>query len=147
LRQHPRLFDDLFCSLVASGEASGTLETLLARVALYKEKSAALKRKIGKAMKYPLAVTLVAVIVTTLLLVKVVPVFQELFQGFGAQLPAFTRFVIALSEGLQEHLLALLITVVAAGTGFVQAHRRSRRVRDAVDRLLLRMPVVGVITR
>ncbi|HMU88600.1 MAG TPA: type II secretion system F family protein, partial [Agitococcus sp.] len=90
LRKFPLYFDDLFCSLVDSGEQSGALETMLDRVAIYKEKSEALKQKIKKAMKYPISVLVVAVIVTAILLLKVVPVFQTMFEGFGAELPAFT---------------------------------------------------------
>ena len=146
LRQHPRLFDDLYCSLIESGEASGSLETMLDRVALYKEKTEALKQKIKKAVKYPIAVVCVAVIVTGILLVKVVPTFQELFQGFGAELPAFTRFVIGLSEGLQANFLMVLIVGAASIIGFTEARKRSQGFHDAVDRLLLRIPVVGPIT-
>ena len=146
LRQHPRLFDDLYCSLIESGEASGSLETMLDRVALYKEKTEALKQKIKKAVKYPIAVICVAVVVTGILLVKVVPTFQELFQGFGAELPAFTQFVINLSEGLQSNFLIVLIVGVALILGFTEARKRSQGFHDAVDRMLLRIPVVGPIT-
>tara|TARA_R110000822_G_C15265572_1_gene488675 strand:- start:135 stop:1358 length:1224 start_codon:yes stop_codon:yes gene_type:complete len=146
LRQHPRLFDDLYCSLIESGEASGSLETMLDRVALYKEKTEALKQKIKKAVKYPIAVVCVAVIVTGILLVKVVPTFQELFQGFGAELPAFTQFVISLSEGLQSNFLIVLLVGAALIIGFTEARKRSQGFHDAVDRLLLRIPVVGPIT-
>lgn len=146
LRQHPRLFDDLYCSLIESGEASGSLETMLDRVALYKEKTEALKQKIKKAVKYPIAVVCVAVIVTGILLVKVVPTFQELFQGFGAELPAFTQFVIGLSEGLQSNFLMVLIIGAALIIGFTEGRKRSQGFHDAVDRLLLRIPVVGPIT-
>ncbi|MFT6556087.1 type II secretion system F family protein [Alcanivorax sp. DSM 26295] len=146
LRQHPRLFDDLYCSLIESGEASGSLETMLDRVALYKEKTEALKQKIKKAVKYPIAVVCVAVIVTGILLVKVVPTFQELFEGFGAELPAFTQFVINLSEGLQSNFLMVLLIGAAFVIGFTEARKRSQGFRDAVDRALLRVPVVGPIT-
>ncbi|MBL4714322.1 MAG: type II secretion system F family protein [Alcanivorax sp.] len=146
LRQHPRLFDDLYCSLIESGEASGSLETMLDRVALYKEKTEALKQKIKKAVKYPIAVVCVAVIVTGILLVKVVPTFQELFKGFGAELPAFTQFVINLSEGLQANFVMILIASAALAIGFTEARRRSQGFHDAVDRILLRIPVIGPIT-
>jgi type IV pilus assembly protein PilC len=146
LRQHPRLFDDLYCSLIESGEASGSLETMLDRVALYKEKTEALKQKIKKAIKYPIAVVCVAVIVTGILLVKVVPTFQELFQGFGAELPVFTQFVIDLSEALQANFLIVLFISAAIIIGFIEARRRSQAFHDAVDRALLRIPVVGPIT-
>jgi len=146
LRQHPRLFDDLYCSLIESGEASGSLETMLDRVALYKEKTEALKQKIKKAVKYPIAVVCVAVIVTGILLIKVVPTFQELFEGFGAELPAFTQFVIGISEGLQANFLMILLIVAALIIGFTEARKRSQGFRDAVDRLLLRLPIIGPIT-
>lgn len=104
LSKHPLLFDDLYCSLVDAGEQSGALETMLDRVALYKEKSEALKQKIKKAMKYPMTVVAVAIIVTAILLIKVVPTFKDLFASFGAELPAFTQFVINLSRKLTGQL-------------------------------------------
>jgi len=146
LRQHPNLFDDLYCSLIESGEASGSLETMLDRVALYKEKTEALKQKIKKAVKYPLAVVCVAVVVTGILLVKVVPTFQELFEGFGAELPAFTQFVINLSEGLQSNFLIVLLVGAAIVIGFIEGRKRSQSFHDAVDRALLRLPIIGPIT-
>lgn len=146
LRQHPRLFDDLYCSLIESGEASGSLETMLDRVALYKEKTEALKQKIKKAVKYPIAVICVAVIVTGILLVKVVPTFQELFEGFGAELPGFTQFVIGISEGLQANFLAILFVTAALIIGFTEARKRSQGFKDAVDRGLLKLPIIGPIT-
>lgn len=146
LSKHPDYFDDLYCSLIDAGEQAGALETMLDRVALYKEKSEALKQKIKKAMKYPITVVIVAVIVTAILLLKVVPVFEELFSGFGAELPAFTQFVINLSEGLQENFIVILLGIIAIGVGFSQAKKRSQAFRDAVDRLLLKLPIVGDIT-
>src|SRR5210317_590340 len=101
LAQHPKHFDNLFCSLVASGENSGTLEIMLDRVATYKEKTEALKAKIKKAMTYPIAVIVVAIVVTGILLVKVVPTFVETFKGFGADLPGFTLLVLRISEFVQ----------------------------------------------
>jgi type IV pilus assembly protein PilC len=146
LRQHPHLFDDLYCSLIESGEASGSLETMLDRVALYKEKTEALKQKIKKAVKYPIAVICVAVIVTGILLVKVVPTFQELFEGFGAELPAFTQFVIGISEGLQANFLMILLIIAALIIGFTEGRKRSQGFKDTVDRLVLRLPIIGPIT-
>ena len=146
LRKHPEHFDDLFCSLIESGEESGALETMLDRVALYKEKSEALKAKIKKALKYPITVIVVAIIVTVILLVKVVPTFQELFQGFGAELPAFTQFVIGISEWVQAKWFVGLIVIAAAIVGFQQAHKRSQAVADAIDRLLLKLPIIGELT-
>ena len=143
LQKHPDQFDDLYCSLIDAGEQSGALETMLDRVAIYKEKSEALKQKIKKAMKYPMFVVGAAVIVTSILLLKVVPVFEELFAGFGAELPAFTQFVIGLSRGLQDHFLIILVFIIAFSIGFSQLKKRSQAFSDALDRLLLRLPIVG----
>lgn len=145
LRKKPQYFDDLYCNLVESGEQAGALETLLDRVATYKEKTEALKAKIKKAMNYPIAVVVVAVIVTAILLIKVVPQFKEVFANFGAELPAFTLFVIGLSEALQEWWLYILIATFAAGFALQHLHRTSQKFRDAVDRGILRTPIVGDI--
>lgn len=145
LRKHPQYFDDLYCNLVDSGEQSGALETLLDRVATYKEKTEALKAKIKKAMNYPIAVVLVAVIVSAILLIKVVPQFQEVFANFGAELPAFTLFVIGISEALQEHGLIVLAVIVGAAFLFRHALIKSEKLRNSVDRALLKTPVVGDI--
>lgn len=145
LRKKPQHFDDLYCNLVDSGEQSGALETLLDRVATYKEKTEALKAKIKKAMNYPIAVVLVAVIVSAILLIKVVPQFQEVFANFGAELPAFTLMVIGLSEALQEWWFIVLVGLIAGAFAFKEAHKRSERFRNWFDRLLLKVPVVGDI--
>lgn len=145
LRTKPQYFDDLFCNLVEAGEQSGALETLLDRVATYKEKTEALKAKIKKAMNYPIAVVAVAIIVSCILLIKVVPQFQSVFSSFGADLPAFTLFVIGISEGLQNWWFIFLIVVVASGYAFVQAKQRSEKFRDGIDRAILKAPIVGNI--
>jgi len=145
LRKHPRYFDDLYCDLVASGEQSGSLDKIFDRVALYKEKSEALKSKIKKAMFYPIAVLVVALIVTSILLIFVVPQFQDIFNGFGAQLPAFTLFVIGISEFMQEYWWMILIAIVAFGYAFKEAKLRSLKLRDATDRAILKLPVIGMI--
>ncbi|MDO5650772.1 MAG: type II secretion system F family protein [Moraxella sp.] len=145
LRKHPRYFDDLFCSLVESGEQSGALETMLERVATYKEKSELLKAKIKKAMKYPIAVIIVAIIITTILLVKVVPVFTELFEGFGAELPAFTQFVVNMSDWLMDNFIVFFGLIGLTIIGFIQAKQRSKKFRDLLDRLSLKMPIFGNI--
>jgi type IV pilus assembly protein PilC len=145
LRKRPQYFDDLYCNLVDSGEQSGALETLLDRVATYKEKTEALKAKIKKAMNYPIAVVAIAIIVSAILLIKVVPQFQDVFANFGAELPAFTLMVIGLSEALQEWWLIILIGMFGAGFAFKEAHKRSQKFRDLIDRSLLKMPVVGDI--
>jgi len=145
LRKHPRYFDDLYCDLVASGEQSGALDKIFDRVALYKEKSEALKSKIKKAMFYPIAVLVVALIVTSILLIFVVPQFQDIFNGFGAELPAFTLFVIAISEFMQEYWWVIALLITAFGYGYKEALLKSQKLRDATDRLILKMPVVGMI--
>nr|MBF0682360.1 type II secretion system F family protein [Pseudomonas sp.] len=145
LRKKPQYFDDLYCNLVDSGEQSGALETLLDRVATYKEKTEALKAKIKKAMNYPIAVVLVAVIVSAILLIKVVPQFQEVFANFGAELPAFTMMVIGLSEALQAWWYVVLAGLAGAAVAFKQAHTRSEKFRNWFDRLMLKVPVVGDI--
>ncbi len=145
LRKHPEYFDDLYCSLIASGEQSGALETLLDRIATYKEKSEALKSKIKKAMNYPIAVVAVAFLVTGILLIKVVPQFEEVFAGFGAELPAFTQMVINLSEVLQEWWYIVIGVLVVFGFSMKQILKTSESARDKRDRLILRLPVVGAI--
>lgn len=143
LRKYPEYFDELFCSLVHSGEQSGALEGMLDRVAQYKEKSELLKMKIKKAMKYPITVVLVAVVVTAILLVKVVPVFQELFEGFGAELPAFTQFVINMSEGLQNNMFMIVAVLFAIGFTFAETKKRSEAFRNWLDRTVLKLPIIG----
>lgn len=145
LRAHPKYFDDLYCSLVEAGEASGALETMLDRVAIYKEKSEALKAKIKKAMKYPITVLVVAAVVTAVLLIKVVPTFQELFDGFGAELPAMTQFVIDLSDAMQRNGLYILGGLIAFIFGFRTLKQRSKTFSDQMDRVYLKLPIVGDI--
>jgi type IV pilus assembly protein PilC len=145
LAKHPRYFDDLFCSLVGAGEQSGALETMLDRVATYKEKTEILKAKIKKATKYPTAVILVGVIVTGILLVKVVPQFAETFSSFGADLPAFTLFVLHLSEFAQANWWIIAAIMVAAGLAFKEAKIRSKKFSDRVDAITLRIPIIGNI--
>ncbi|MDE1462804.1 type II secretion system F family protein [Spartinivicinus poritis] len=145
LSKRPKYFDDLYCSLVASGEQSGALESLLDRIATYKEKTESLKAKIKKAMTYPIAVVVVAVIVTAILLIKVVPQFQEVFQGFGADLPAFTLFVIQISEFLQAYWLYFLAGIGVLIFASSKALEKSRGLRDSRDRLVLKIPIIGDI--
>ena len=145
LAKHPEHFDDLFCNLVESGEQSGRVESLLDRIATYKEKTEALKAKIKKAMTYPIAVVVVAVVVTAILLLKVVPQFKDVFSSFGADLPAFTLMVIGLSEWLQSWWFIILITLIIFGWIYTQINRRSKPFRDAQDRTLLKAPIVGQI--
>ncbi|AVI83198.1 type II secretion system protein F [Pseudomonas syringae pv. tomato] len=143
LRQKPEHFDDLFCNLVDAGEQAGALESLLDRVATYKEKTEKLKAKIKKAMTYPAAVLIVAVIVSGILLIKVVPQFQSVFAGFGAELPMFTLMVISLSEVIQQWWIAIVVAFFASFFLFKKAYKKSQKFRDRIDRLLLKLPIIG----
>jgi len=145
LAKHPLHFDDLFVSLVSAGEQAGALETLLDKIATYKEKTEAIKKKIKKALFYPTAVVVVAVVVTAILLIYVIPEFESLFQGFGADLPAFTRFVIDISKFVQSTGWLLLIALVGGIWGLIEAKRRNRGVQHFFDRLLLKLPILGSI--
>ena len=145
LEKHPAHFDELFCSLVASGENSGTLEVMLDRVATYKEKTEALKAKIKKALTYPIAVVVVAIVVTGILLVKVVPQFAETFRSFGSDLPGFTLFVLRISEWVQSWWFIMLLGFFAAGYVFSQAKRRSKRFADGIDAVALKLPIIGSV--
>ncbi|MFT4045485.1 MAG: type II secretion system F family protein [Solimonas sp.] len=145
LGKFPLHFDDLVVNLVEAGEKSGTLEALLDKIATYKEKTEAIKRKVKKALTYPTAVIIVAFIVTGILLYFVVPQFQELFQGFGADLPAFTLMVIGLSKFVQAKWWLMLLIVGGTAFGLFEAKRRSAAFRRLLDRVLLKVPVVGDI--
>jgi type IV pilus assembly protein PilC len=145
LHKNPRYFDDLFCNLVNAGEQSGSLETMLDRVATYKEKTEILKGKIKKALTYPVAVVVVALVVTALLLIKVVPTFAETFSSFGADLPVFTQLVVGLSEWAQANWLLGLIIIIVGVLGFREAKFRSKKFADWVDASLLKVPVIGDI--
>lgn len=147
LEKHPRYFDELFCNLVSSGEQSGALETMLDRVAMYKEKTEALRAKIKKAMTYPIAVLVVAVVVTGILLVKVVPTFAQTFEGFGAELPAFTQFVVGLSDLAIAYWFYVLVAAILAGVAFKEARVRSKKFSDSVDAIMLKLPIVGEILK
>jgi type IV pilus assembly protein PilC len=145
IAKHPLYFDDLFVNLVEAGEQAGALESLLDKVATYKEKTEALKKKVKKALFYPAAVLAVAVIVTIVLLVFVIPQFESLYKGFGADLPAFTQFVIHISNVVQHD--GFYIAFVLGGLIFAFAYfkKRSRAMREVLDRLMLKFPVIGPI--
>ncbi len=145
LRRHPKHFNDLYCNLVDSGEKAGALEQMLDRIAKYLEKTELLKKKVKKAMTYPIAVVVVAIIVTAILLVKVVPQFQSLFQGFGADLPVFTQMVVNLSEWMQKWWFVVLLGIIGFIYVFGQAKRRSQKFSDFIDKYILKLPVVGEI--
>src|SRR4051812_27378330 len=145
LAKHPLYFDDLFVNLVQAGEQAGALESLLDKVATYKEKTEALKKKVKKALFYPAAVLVVAVIVSLILLIFVIPQFESLFKGFGADLPAFTQFVIDMSKFVQSKGVFIAIVVGGAGYAFVYFKKRSKKMREFLDRLILKVPIIGPI--
>ncbi|MEO1246500.1 MAG: type II secretion system F family protein [Pseudomonadota bacterium] len=145
LAKHPIYFDDLFINLVESGEQAGALETLLDKIATYKEKTEAIKKKIKKALTYPAAVLVVAFIVVTILLIFVIPAFEDLFQGFGADLPAFTRLVIDLSVFVREKGFILVVAIGGSIGAFIYFKKRSRAMRHFLDRMILKTPVIGPI--
>ncbi|GAB2878148.1 type II secretion system F family protein [Microbulbifer echini] len=146
LRKYPLYFDALFCNLVAAGEQSGALETMLDRIATYKEKTESLKAKIKKAMTYPIAVIIVAIIVTSILLIKVVPQFASTFSSFGADLPAFTRLVVNMSEWMQANWFFTLITIIFCVGGLIESKKRNKKIAGFFDRLILKLPILGKIT-
>ncbi len=143
LSKFPEFFDDLYCSLVHAGEQSGSLEAMLDRIATYKEKMESLKAKIKKALTYPIAVIVVGVLVTAILLVKVVPVFEDVFSSFGADLPAFTMFVVNLSYWAQDWWFVFLVAIIASVFSFNRAMLKSEKFHNAVDRAMLKIPVIG----
>lgn len=145
LRTQPLYFDDLFCNLVDAGEQAGALENLLDRVATYKEKTEALKAKIKKAMNYPIAVVVVAIIVSCILLIKVVPQFESVFSSFGAELPAFTQFVVGLSKSLQSDWYIFLFVICGIVFSFTESKKRSEKFRNWLDKAALKAPIVGDI--
>jgi type IV pilus assembly protein PilC len=147
LGKHPLYFDDLFVNLVQAGEQAGALESLLDKIATYKEKTEALKKKVKKALFYPTAVLGVAIIVTTILLIFVIPEFENLYKGFGADLPAFTQFVIGLSKFVQHDGIFIAIVVGGAIAAFIYFKKRSRAMREFLDRMTLSVPIIGPIMR
>ena len=145
MAKHPLHFDDLFVNLVEAGEQAGALETLLDKIATYKEKTEAIKKKIKKAVTYPAAVLVVAFVVTIILLIFVIPAFEDLFKGFGADLPAFTRVIIDLSQFVRDKGWILAIIAGAAIYTFLYFQKRSRPMRHFLDRMALKMPIIGPI--
>ncbi|MCC5795042.1 MAG: type II secretion system F family protein [Chromatiales bacterium] len=145
LSRHPLYFDDLYVNLVNSGESAGALDTLLDKIATYKEKTEAIKKKIKKALFYPTAVVVVAIIVTTILLIFVIPEFESLFANFGADLPAFTRMVIGMSEFMRSFGWLVFGGAGAAIGGYLYLKRRSKKLRQIQDRIVLRLPIIGNI--
>ena len=145
LKKNPLYFDELFCNLVDAGEHAGALDTLLDKIATYKEKTESMKKKIKKALTYPIAVIVVAFIVTTILLLFVVPVFEDLFKSFGADLPVFTQMVVSMSKGMKEWWWIILSIITLAAYVFIYFKKRSRPFNHFLDRTLLKIPVIGLI--
>ena len=148
MAKHPLHFDDLFCNLVNAGEQAGILETLLDKIATYKEKVEAIKSKIKKALFYPVAIVVVAFVITAILLIFVIPQFENMFSNFGADLPALTQIVITASGIFQKWWWAIFGTIGAGVYTLVQMKKRSKAFNEAMDRLILKLPVVGdIITK
>ena len=143
--KHPLYFDDLYVNLTEAGEQAGALESLLDKIATYKEKTEAIKKKVKKALFYPAAVLAVALIVTTILLIFVIPQFESLFKGFGADLPAFTQMVINLSKFVQHYGIYIGVVIAGGVYAFIYFHKRSRKLRQFLDRTMLKFPIIGPI--
>ena len=142
-RKHPLHFDALYCNLVEAGESGGILEQLLDRLAIYQEKTLALKSKIKSALMYPIAVIVVAFLVLTIIMIKVIPVFKDVFKSFGADLPAPTLFVIGMSEFFVAYWWLIFGIMIGGGYFFLESWRRSEKMQMVMDRLLLKIPVFG----
>ncbi|MFT5654245.1 MAG: type IV pilus assembly protein PilC, partial [Psychromonas sp.] len=145
LRGHHLYFDDLYCDLVYAGEQSGALDSIYDRISIYKEKTEILKSKIKKAMFYPAAVMIVAGLVTLLLLLFVIPQFKDIFEGFGAELPAFTLFVLGISDFVQHYWYIIIGAIMVSIYLFKKAHRRSQKIRDNTDKFVLKIPLISTI--
>jgi type IV pilus assembly protein PilC len=145
ISKHPVQFDELYRNLVRAGEGAGVLETVLDTVATYKENIEALKGKIKKALFYPAMVVAVALIVSAILLIFVVPQFEEVFKGFGAELPAFTQMIVAASRFTVNYWWLMLLIIGGSAAGFIFAYKRSPSMQHGMDRLLLKFPVIGQI--
>ena len=146
-RKYPLYFDQLFCNLVQAGEAAGILETLLDRLATYKEKILAIKSKIKSALFYPVSIVAVAIIITAVIMIFVIPAFKSVFSSFGADLPAPTLVVMAISDWFVGNWYIIFPAIGGAIYGFLEAWKRSRPVQIFMDRLMLRMPVFGSLVR
>ncbi|MEM7358558.1 MAG: type II secretion system F family protein [Pseudomonadota bacterium] len=147
LSKHPEHFNRLFTSLVEAGEESGKLDVMLDRVATYNEKVEAIKSKVKSALMYPMIVLFVSMLVTLLLLLFVIPQFEALFQGVGADLPTLTRVVVDMSRWMQDNWIWFLVIIAGSATGFIFAYRRSTNLQYTMDRILIRLPAFGAILR
>jgi len=147
MSKHPLHFDDLYINLITAGEQAGALENLLDKIATYKEKTESMKKKIKKAMTYPISVLVVAIIVTVILLVKVIPQFENLFKGFGADLPAFTQFVVGISLFVRTNFIFLFGIPAIIISSLIYLNKRSKKFRTGKDKLLLKLPILGDVVR
>ena len=145
ISKHPVQFDELYRNLVRAGEGAGVLETVLDTVATYKENIEALKGKIKKALFYPIMVVVVAMLVSGIMLVFVVPQFEDVFKSFGAELPAFTQMVVNLSRFMVSWWWLMLLVAIGTGVGLVMSYKRSPKMQHAMDRFVLKVPVIGQI--
>jgi type IV pilus assembly protein PilC len=146
-KRHPDYFDALYCNLIAAGEQAGILEEILTRLALYKEKTLAVKRKIRSAMIYPLAILGVAVIVTTVIMIWVIPAFKDVFASFGAELPLPTQIVIWLSDMFVRYWYWVAAVLIISSLLFIRAWKRSPSMQISTDKLLLKLPLFGPVIR
>lgn len=147
LSKYPLYFDSLYCNLVNAGEQAGILDTILDKLATYKEKIESIKGKIKSALFYPTAVIVVAFIITSILMIFVIPQFESLFQGFGADLPAFTKLVIDISSTFRDYWYIIFGSIIGTVSVFTYSYRRSTKMQHTLDRLLLKVPIVGEIIK
>ena len=147
LAKYPKYFDSLFCNLIDAGEQSGTLDVMLERIATYREKTETIKKKIRKALSYPIAVIVIAFLVSTILLVKVIPQFETLFKSVGGDLPAFTKMVLGLSKFFQQFWWVIILSTLASVVGFVLGRKKSLKFRKITDALYLKIPIFGNLLR
>ncbi len=147
LGKHPLYFDSLYCNLVNAGEQAGILDTILDKLATYKEKIEAIKGKIKSALFYPTAVIVVAFIITSILMIFVIPQFESLFKGFGADLPAFTKLVMDISSTFRDYWYMIFGSIIGAVMFFSYSYKRSTKMQHTMDRLLLRAPIIGEIIK
>ena len=144
-RKHPKYFDDFYCNLVDAGEAGGVLESLLDKLAVYKEKTLAIKKKIKSALTYPIAVVVVAIVLVMIMMMFVLPEFKKVYDGMNAPMPALTQFMMGISDFMVAWGWLVIIIMIAAVAGFIQWHKRSPDLQKRVDGMLLKMPIFGNI--
>jgi type IV pilus assembly protein PilC len=147
LGKYPLYFDSLYCNLVNAGEQAGILDTILDKLATYKEKIERIKGKIKSALFYPTAVIVVAFIITSILMIFVIPQFESLFKGFGADLPAFTKLVMDISATFRDYWYMIFGSIIGAVTFFSYSYKRSIKMQHMMDRVLLRAPIIGEIIK